>query len=379
MRFIWCGSEEQGLLGSKAYAKAHSKLLENEIKFGFNFDMCGTILGVNSVCATGGDELKNYAEAFCKEYGINAAVHQDVRSSDSATFADAVPRIIDDITFNAVQERLALNKKKTITYRANTSYLLSGLVVCGECGYHYQGNTRNCGRGDTIYSSYRCGKKQNHKIGCGNSEIEKNRLETFVLEQMQKYLFTDEAIRVIVKKVNEYSISVTENQNTDIILYEQELKSVEGQIKNLTNAIAKGVCDDILVEKINTLNATKNDIKDRIERIKPKDLPPILEADVRKALTKFIDYMKENKAVECKAFLNKYIDKITVHKDKVEVTFKVASAIFNADFPDDNSGALLINLAISRTELKSLPKQRRKINKRGVFGENYLISYQIIT
>ncbi len=60
------------------------------------------------------------------------------------------------------------------------------------------------------------------------------------------------------------------------------------------------------------------------------------------------------------------------------ITTGLPVVMINADFPDDNSGALPINLAISRTELKSLPKQRRKINKRGVFGENYLISYQII-
>ncbi len=88
MRFIWCGSEEQGLLGSKAYIEAHPDLVEQEIKFCFNFDMCGTILGPNRVCATGGEDLKHYAEAFCKEYGINATVNMDVRSSDSAPFAD---------------------------------------------------------------------------------------------------------------------------------------------------------------------------------------------------------------------------------------------------------------------------------------------------
>lgn len=88
LRFIWCGSEEQGLLGSKAYIEAHPDWVEKEIKFCFNFDMCGTILGRNEVFVTGGDELKHYAEAFCKEYGMNASVNQQVHSSDSAPFAD---------------------------------------------------------------------------------------------------------------------------------------------------------------------------------------------------------------------------------------------------------------------------------------------------
>ncbi len=88
MRFVWCGSEEQGLLGSKAYIAAHPELVEKEIKVCFNFDMCGVVLGVCRLCVTGGDDFKHYSEAFCKEYGINASVYQDVRSSDSACFAD---------------------------------------------------------------------------------------------------------------------------------------------------------------------------------------------------------------------------------------------------------------------------------------------------
>ncbi len=95
--FVWCGSEEQGLLGSKAYVAAHSELIEKEIRCCFNFDMCGTVLGANKVCVTGKDEVKHYAEAFCREYGINAHVYQDVRSSDSASVADSGISTIDII------------------------------------------------------------------------------------------------------------------------------------------------------------------------------------------------------------------------------------------------------------------------------------------
>ncbi len=88
LRFVWCGCEEQGLRGSKAYVEAHPDLVENEIKFCFNFDMCGTVLGPNNIVVTGGDDLKHYTEAFLKEYGLNADLRVGVHSSDSAPFAD---------------------------------------------------------------------------------------------------------------------------------------------------------------------------------------------------------------------------------------------------------------------------------------------------
>ena len=88
LRFVWCGSEEQGLLGSKAYVAQHPDLVENEIRMCFNFDMCGTVLGPNNVFVTGGDDLKNFAEQYNREIGMSAAIRQIVHSSDSAPFAD---------------------------------------------------------------------------------------------------------------------------------------------------------------------------------------------------------------------------------------------------------------------------------------------------
>ncbi len=87
MRFIWCGSEEQGLLGSKAYVAQHEELLP-QIKFCFNFDMCGTVLGPNHIFVTGSEALKTYAEQYCKEVGHSADIIVTVHSSDSAPFCD---------------------------------------------------------------------------------------------------------------------------------------------------------------------------------------------------------------------------------------------------------------------------------------------------
>lgn len=93
LRFVWCGSEEQGLLGSKAYIAQHEDLMDS-IKFCFNFDMCGTILGPNSICITGDKNLEDFVELFCRETGYSASTRVGVHSSDSAPFADrGVPGI----------------------------------------------------------------------------------------------------------------------------------------------------------------------------------------------------------------------------------------------------------------------------------------------
>lgn len=77
--------------------------------------------------------------------------------------------------------------------------------------------------------------------------------------------------------------------------------------------------------------------------------------------------------------MNQYIEKIVVKKEIVEVTLKVASAIFNSDYPNDKRGKVLIDLEISRDKLKTLPKQRRKVPTNVMFGENYLKEYRVVT
>lgn len=87
LRFVWCGSEELGLLGSKAYVEQKKELLEKTV-FCFNFDMCGTALGANKISVTGEKELQTFVEQYCRLTGYSAVIGVGVHSSDSAPFCD---------------------------------------------------------------------------------------------------------------------------------------------------------------------------------------------------------------------------------------------------------------------------------------------------
>lgn len=93
LRFIFCGSEERGLLGSKAYCEAHSDELKN-IVFVINLDMIGCIMGKFIACATSENALVNYITYLGNELGFQVKAYQDVYSSDSTPFADkGVPAV----------------------------------------------------------------------------------------------------------------------------------------------------------------------------------------------------------------------------------------------------------------------------------------------
>jgi hypothetical protein len=93
LRFIFCGSEERGLLGSKAYTAAHEEELK-KVVLNINLDMIGCIMGKFIACCTCENKLVNYVSYMGDELGRGIHVYQDVYSSDSTPFADkGVPAI----------------------------------------------------------------------------------------------------------------------------------------------------------------------------------------------------------------------------------------------------------------------------------------------
>ncbi|MCM1131682.1 MAG: M28 family metallopeptidase [Roseburia sp.] len=87
LKFIWCGSEEMGLLGSKAYTEAHKEELNN-YKLCINVDMTGVVIGKDIACCTSEKSLVNYINYLGKEKGFAITAKQGVYSSDSTSFAD---------------------------------------------------------------------------------------------------------------------------------------------------------------------------------------------------------------------------------------------------------------------------------------------------
>lgn len=93
LRFVLCGSEERGLLGSKAYCEKHADEL-SKVALVINLDMIGCIMGKFISCITAEQPLVNYISYLGDELGFQVKAYQDVYSSDSTPFADkGVPAV----------------------------------------------------------------------------------------------------------------------------------------------------------------------------------------------------------------------------------------------------------------------------------------------
>lgn len=112
------------------------------------------------------------------------------------------PRIVDEETYEKVQTRITNNKDKGGRQNAKEQYLLSGKVFCKECGKAMVGNKRYSGRNKLLYVTYRC---PTHRHACSNKEINRDYLEGYVTDLLEKNIFNTSALKSISRKIEQSS------------------------------------------------------------------------------------------------------------------------------------------------------------------------------
>ncbi len=118
LRFVWCGSEERGLLGSKSYVATHAEELK-DVVLNINIDMIGSIMGGFRAVSTAEEGLAYFIRYLSMIHGVCIESRQDIYSSDSTPFADAgVPAI----SF----ARIAPTNTATAHNRYDTPAVMSG-------------------------------------------------------------------------------------------------------------------------------------------------------------------------------------------------------------------------------------------------------------
>ncbi len=87
IKFLWFGSEEVGLLGSKEYLK-NIESNKHQYLFNFNIDMIGVTIGYNIIRVSAEKKLVNYIDYYSKIVGYSIDVDSGIYRSDSEVFAD---------------------------------------------------------------------------------------------------------------------------------------------------------------------------------------------------------------------------------------------------------------------------------------------------
>jgi site-specific DNA recombinase len=160
----------------------------------------------------------------------------------------AVPAIIDEDLFAAVQIQLAENRKRARTGQRGARYLLQGLLVCACCGYAYYGKaiSRSARKGQVReYAYYRCVGSDAYRFGgqrlCANTQVRTDRLEEAVWQQVCRLL--EDPTRLTQEYERRLRAVQSPPEQADLTLVERQLSKLRQGITRLIDGYTEGYID----------------------------------------------------------------------------------------------------------------------------------------
>jgi site-specific DNA recombinase len=160
----------------------------------------------------------------------------------------AVPGIIDEGLFAAVQIQLEENRKRARTGQRGARYLLQGLLVCACCGYAYYGKaiSPSARKGHVReYAYYRCVGSDAYRFGgqrlCANTQVRTDRLEQAVWQEVCRLL--EDPTCLAQEYERRLQAVHAPPEQADLTLVERQLSKLRQGITRLIDGYTEGYID----------------------------------------------------------------------------------------------------------------------------------------
>ena len=241
------------------------------------------------------------------------------------TRENAIPRIIDNETFDKAQARTERNKINTSVSRPPERYLLSSKAYCGYCGSSNVGIVADCGtaRNGEVRRYYKCYTKKKEKLPCEKAQIAKDDFEIKVVKATVDLLHKDGMTRKIAEQVIIYNDEI--QANPKITQYEKQLQDVEKALSNFTRAIEQGIFNDKTQERMLQLQSEKADLIWRIDGEK-LDIPIKLDLDETIFwFEQFANGETQDRAY-CERLIDTFVNKVILWNDKMIIVYNIKGA-----------------------------------------------------
>ena len=252
-------------------------------------------------CATVSIMLKN--RKYIGEYRYGGVV-----------VPNGVPAIIDEETFARVQERLEKNKKAPAKAKAADEYLLTTKLFCGTCGRLMVGESGTSGTKGVKHYYYKCGGAKRH-LGCKRKAVKKQWIERAVVFCTVKRVLQDREIERIAASI----VKLQEQEDTTLPALRHQLQECEKSIENMLDAIQAGVLTSSTKERLDKLEAQRDDLKIAILQAQMRR-PTYTKEQIVSWISRF-KYGNANDPAYQKGIIDTFINSVYVFDDKLVFTF----------------------------------------------------------
>ena len=234
----------------------------------------------------------------------------------------AIPAIIELELFKQVQDKLRERKRGPLM-SGKRFYLLSGLITCGECGATYTGNSYYHGRGGKKYYIYSCNNRSKG-AGCKNKNIRQDIIEPFVIDELMKNVFSDEAMKKVIPQILKYAKTQGEESSNDLKAIQTKIKDVESKIDRLLDAIADGIADKLFAkQKMDKLKSEHDELKEMEQFYKIRTFDWATEENIKSFLLHNKEMLLNGENEKKRLVVELFTHKIIIYPDHIDLDLKV--------------------------------------------------------
>lgn len=261
-----------------------------------------------------------YSKTAAKDIDGKFNRHKHKDFEDIIRVENAVPVIIERHVFDKVQELMAVRSRTKARHKAVETYLLSGMIICGECGSIFAGNRRKANSTHPEYVSYRCTKK-NSSSRCMNREIRREDIEDHVLSNLASLVFDESVIPQIVDDYNGFRREQNKDAYSEIQKLSKNIKVKEGEISNVVNAIS-ATGSLALANRLKQLEAEKAILDCEITELEVQlRIDDVDVESMKAAFRKARSMLQERSLPNMQRLLDAYVEKVYLFQDRVEIVY----------------------------------------------------------
>lgn len=230
---------------------------------------------------------------------------------------DGIPRIIDDDTFQKVQEMLKINKRAPAHKWSRADYLLTDKLFCGKCGANMAGESGTSKTG-AKHNYYICTKKKREKT-CDKKAVRQELIESLVLQATIELIDSDETREFIAECTWQYYLS-QDFSRAEIEALQKELNQTETAIQNLIRAIEMGIINDATKKRMDDLTAQQKELTAAIADRELSKGIKLTKQHIKYFLDKFKG--KDYTDKECqKQLIKVFVNSLFLYDDHIVVNY----------------------------------------------------------
>lgn len=266
-----------------------------------------------------------------------------------------VPQDIKDMV-NAITEK---NKRAPSRKKSYGNYLLSGKLICGECGALMTGEA-GTSRTGAVYHYYKCFEKKKHPHQCTMPSVRKDDIEDKIFDVCCEVLNSGFIPHIVdaAYKIHQEELEA----NIAIINLQVLLSDKEKALSNILKAIEQGIITSTTKQRLSELEEEVETIKYQIVCEKAKAKESLTKEDYYSFLSDFMCKQTRNETFE-QEVIDLLIRQVVVFRDRICITF---------NYSPDNKKGKRRDYKVNIAELEETQAEYRE----GVESSNLFIPTQ---